>query len=293
MKNNKYKYLLYILPLFFTMTMSCVSSEKDNDTVEKSIVSSIQLSKSPFYSGFSVYAFIQDSSLISKVTSSILKDSDIDITLLNNLIRKIYVNKIDDDFLLFIEARFDSLVNKKNILKVSNMKAMENDDRLWSLIDKKHGTLYFDMRYKNVVVVTNIGPDLYLNLLFDWKLEDTIQDIVEPNSGFWLYGLDIDFTDKFTFDDKYLPKWGFILSNGYDTEGYLLTTVAIPYSGLRKDLVTMKILLPSILDNFDVRENTSVPFISSIEKIVIIKGIHISPKKVNDYISYITKFSHN
>ena len=293
MKNNKYKYLLYILPLFFTMTMSCVSSEKDNDTVKKSVISSIQLSKSPFYSGFSVYAFIQDSSLISKVTSSILKDSDIDITLLNNLIRKIYVNKIDDDFLLFIEARFDSFVNKKNILKVSNMKAVENDDSLWSLIDKKHGTLYFDMRYKNVVVVTNISPELYLNLLFDWKLEDTIQDIVEPNSGFWLYGLDIDFTDKFTFDDKYLPKWGFILSNGYDTEGYLLTTVAIPYSGLRKDLVTMKILLPSILDNFDVRENTSVPFISSIEKIVIIKGIHISPKKVNDYISYITKFSHN
>ncbi len=291
MKRNIY-FSLVLLFVIIVSTTGCVSSEENEETVKAPVATEVKLPKSPFYSGFSLYAFVQDSSLIKKITAKILKNVNIDITLFGNLIRKIYVNKIDDNFLVFIEARFDSLVSKKNILRVSSMQAMGVDGRLWSLSEPEYGMLYFDMQYKNVVAITNIDPELYLHLLFDWQLNDAIKDIVDPESGFWIHGK-LDFTDKFLFDSGFSPEWGFITSNGYDAAGYLLTTVAIPYSGLRKDLATIKIILPAILDNFDVRENTSLPFITSVDTTMIIKGIHISPKKIDEYMAYITNFSYN
>lgn len=285
----KAKYLITLaLGLLFTvLMMNCASKQVTKEEKEYGM---LELPSNPFHSGFDSYAFFTDKKLIKRVLTAILDGKGIDVNLMSESITKVFINKIEDDFLLFIQMDFGGLISKKTIFNIDNMNQEGSSNRFWSIEDARYGNIYFDIAYKNVIGVTNIEIPLYSTLDdFDWNLDSILQETISADKeGFWFLSKNMDFADKFAFDDGYLPEWGFISTQGYDVDGFLLTTLAIPYSGTREDKTTIKMILPSILDNFDVKSNSALPFIDSKNSILLVEGVYISPENIHKYVENLT-----
>ncbi len=288
------KLIRYTVLFFLFAILFACASRKDGLLPQKedktlSSQTNVDLLQYPFYSGFTSYATITEPALIRRVLSQVI-ESDLNVNLFSSKIQAIHVNSIGEYFIVYIRVAFDNVINKQNILDLANMKQESETDRFWSIEAPRFGTLYFDLVFRDTIVLTNIDIITYEALEFDWIPQDYTLSLVDiDDTDFWLWSSDINVASSFSFEQNVRPEWGFLSTKGQDPEGYVITSVVIPFSGERQDKATIKLILPSILRNFEVKDNATLPFIDTVENVLLVDGIYISPANLSNYLMNVIK----
>ncbi len=286
------KLIRYMILLFLSAILFACASRNDGllpQREDKTLDSqtNVDLLQYPFFSGFTSYATITEPALIRRLLGQVV-ESSLNANLFSSKIQAIHVNSIGEYFIIYVRVAFDNVINKQNILNFANLKQESETDRFWSLENARFGTLYFDLVFRETIVLTNIDIITYEALEFDWVPQEYTLSLVDINdTDFWLWSSDINIASSFSFEQNVRPEWGFLSTKGQDADGYVITSVVIPFSGERQSKATIKLVLPSILRNFEVKDNATLPFIDTVENVLLVDGIYISQANLGNYLTNI------